>query len=267
MRTLNANAIKDFQICERLYDYRHIEQMPEKIFAREIYTRKFEKTIKSILYYFWYKKQGGVTPSYASLLNRWEKLWFPKETEAYDIISEQHESVYGNISSLTSKAASILLNFYETYSDKDAIPVAISEPYLAKINSNIIIEDVFDLIYFENNLMHVVKFIFNYKVSNSYFYQVDFSCMYSGFKHQHPNRLGLAKFGYVDLLSNDVSFREYKISNEDLEALEYWCDTIDTKEVFVPRRGLTSYCKKCPFDQPCSKWKFPKAIKEMSKND
>jgi len=254
MLVLSTDSIKDFQICERLYGYRHVEEYPEKIYSREIYTLRFESTIKNILYYFWYKKQAGTTPSYSSIINRWEKLWFPKNTDAYDIINDQHESLYGNVASLTTKAAGILLRFYEEYSDTNIIPIAISEDYIAKINRDIRIEDKFDLIYMLDNDIYVVKFLFSYKNSNTYMYQVDFSSMYAGFKTRHPDRVDAAKFGYVDLMSDNIKFSEYNISYEDKESLDYWCDSIYSKEVLVPRRGLTPYCKKCPFDEPCSKW-------------
>lgn len=254
MLDLTVTSIKDFQLCERLYDYRYNDKLSEKIYSRDIYTSKFESTIKSILYFFWYKKQGGITPSYSSLLNRWEKLWFPKDMDSYDLITEQHESVYGNISSLTTKAASILLNFHERYADADIIPLAISEDYIVVINKYIKIDDTFDLIYRKNNKNYIVKFLFNYKSNNSYMYQLDFSVMYSGFKLRHPSRLPESRFGYIDLLSNNPVFTEYEISPEDIDALEYWCDTIYGKDTFVPKRGLISYCKKCPFDGQCSKW-------------
>lgn len=254
MLVLSTDSIKDFQICERLYDYRHVDNLPEKIYSRDIYSIRFESTIKNILHYFWYKKQAGISPSYSSIINRWEKLWFPKNTESYDIMTEQHESAYGNVASLTTKAASILLNFHETYSDYDLIPIAISEDYVAVISKNVRLEDSFDLIFSRDKKIYVVKFLFNYKNSNSYLYQVDFSAMYMAFRHRHPDKLENTKFGYIDLLSDNLSFKEYEISIEDIESLEYWCDTIDSKELFVPRRGLTSYCRKCPFDEPCSKW-------------
>jgi CRISPR/Cas system-associated exonuclease Cas4 (RecB family) len=78
--------------------------------------------------------------------------------------------------------------------------------------------------------------------------------MYLLFKNHYGERISETEFGYIDLLSNNLSFNEYKITQEDVDSIEYWCDTIYSKEIFVPRRGLTSYCKKCPFDTPCSKW-------------
>lgn len=254
MLSLTVNGIKDFQLCERLYDYRYNDNIPEKIYSRDLYGSKFESSIKDILYFFWYKKQGGITPSYASLLNRWEKLWFPKNTDSYDIITEQHESVYGNLSSLTTKAAAILLNFHETYSDTDLIPLAICEDYVSVVGKNIKIEDTFDLIFHKDNKNYIVKFLFNYKSNYSYMYQIDFSVMYSGFKLRHPGRVNNSKFGYIDLLANKLEFVEYEIGTEDLDSLDYWCDTIYNKQTFVPKRGLISYCKKCPFDSICSKW-------------
>ena len=125
MLNLSVNAIKDFQICERLYDYRYEEKLPETVYSRDLYSVKFENTIKNIIHFFWFKKQAGITPSYASLLNRWEKIWFPKDTSHYDIITEKHESAYGNVASLTTQAASVLLKFHETYSQMDLIPISI----------------------------------------------------------------------------------------------------------------------------------------------
>lgn len=254
MLELSIQGIKDFQTCERLYDYRFQEKVSEKIYSRELFSLRFENTIKNILYFFWYKKQAGITPSYSSLLNRWEKLWFPKNIDSYDIMTEQHESAYGNLASLTTKAASILLNFHETYSDQEMIPLAISEDYVAVLGKNIKINDSFDLIYRKDNKNYVTKFMFNYKTNYSYMYQIDFSVMYTGFKLRHPDRLNETHFGFIDLLSNNLNFVEYEIGSEDIDSLEYWCENILTKEVFVPRRGLTSYCKKCPFDDICSKW-------------
>ena len=84
--------------------------------------------------------------------------------------------------------------------------------------------------------------------------QIDFSVMYLGFKLRHPGRLNETRFGYIDLFANKLDFIEYEIGTEDIDSLEYWCDTICNKDIFVPRRGLTAYCKRCPFDEPCSKW-------------
>lgn len=262
MFVLTSNSIKDFQLCERLYDYRHVEKLPETIYSRDLSILKFENSLRNIINFFWFKKQAGITPSYASLLKRWEKIWFPKETSHYDLSTQQHESVYGNMTSLTTQAANVILNFYETYSTLEAIPISISDDYVVAINKDIKVEDKFDLIYKNDNINYVVKFIFNYKNSHRQIYQVDFSIMYLGFKNLHPSKMSTTKFGYIDLMSNNLSFNEYEVNQQDVESINYWCDTIKNKKVFVPRRGMTSYCKKCPFDSPCSKWSFSDQVAE-----
>jgi hypothetical protein len=253
MSKLSIEAIKDFQMCERLFDYRYKQEVPEKIYARDIHTEKFESTIKSIMYFFFFKKQGGIIPSYASLLNRWEKMWFPKNTNSYDIVTEQHETAYGNTASLTSKAAGILLAFHETYAESSYIPVAISEEYnLPKNKLNI--EDTFDIIFYNNKQYLVTKFIFNYKFSNRDLYRTDFCTMYQAYKNRHPERMGNVKFGFIDPLSQSLAFNEFQIRSEDIDYYNYWCDKIEKTEVYIPKRGLIPYCKKCPFDEPCSNW-------------
>lgn len=254
MLDLTVDAIKDFQTCERLYDFRYNDDYTEKLYSRDIYSQRFENTLKNIIYYFFYKKQSGVVPSYSSILNRWEKLWFPKNTDYYDIVTEQHETAYGNTSSLTTKAAGILMKFYESFSDSDMIPISIKDDYNAVVGRNVKILDNYDLIFLKDNLIHVSKILFNYKMANSYMYQVDFATMYLGYINRHPERAFHAKYGYIDLLSDNISFNEYQVTSEDVDALQYWCDKIESTEVFIPRRGMTSYCKKCPYDKPCEKW-------------
>ena len=50
-------------------------------------------------------------------------------------------------------------------------------------------------------------------------------------------------------------FRRFKQEmKKDIDSLKFWADELEQAQNFVPRRGLTWYCKKCPFDKPCSKW-------------
>jgi hypothetical protein len=258
MLNLTVSSIKDFQICERLFDYRHIQKLPEKIYSRDINTEKFENTIKNIVYFFMFKKQSGVVPSYSALLNRWEKMWFPKNTTSYDIITEQHETVYGNTASLTSKAASSLLLFYDNYSKLDLIPIAISEEYYVNTKNKSNIKDVFDLILYANKTFYVIKILFNYKKSQKDSYKMDFACLKTGFESRHRDKNLKVKYGFIDMVGQNISFQEYHLAEDDIVAFSDWCDKIDNTEILMPKRGLIQYCKKCPFDKPCSMWKKDK---------
>lgn len=255
MKELTIEAIKDYETCALLYDYRHQQKLPETISSRDLFSQKFENTIKSVMNFFFYKKQGGFTPSYSSLLNRWEKLWFPKGTTAYDLTHEQHESFYGNTASLTSKAAAALLDFYNTYSEDDSIPMAIDQQFCIPVGKGTKINGNFDVILFKDGEYYIYKWVFNFRHSHASLYQIDFSVLHEAFAHKFPEKISKAHFGYYDILSSNQKFVEYDINIEDSKSLRYWCSTIEEDEKFVPRRGLTSYCKKCPFDKPCSQWK------------
>lgn len=258
MLNLTVEGIKDFQICERLFDYRHVQKVSEKIYSRDINSQKFEKTIKNIIYFFMFKKQSGVVPSYSAILNRWEKMWFPKNTTSYDIITEQHETVYGNMASLTTKAANALLLFYNHYSKLDFIPIAISEDYYVSTKKRSNIKDSFDVIIYLNKTFYVIKIVFNYKQSQKDLYKMDFACLKQGFENKYPDKISRVKYGYIDILSQNIGFQEYVLSEDDIVAFNDWCDKIDDTEIFMHKRGLIPYCKKCPFDDPCSKWKKDK---------
>lgn len=261
MQLVTSDSLKDFQTCSLLFEYRHLEKLPEKIGSRDLVTIRFENTLKDIIYYFFYKKQGGFTPSYSSLLNRWEKLWFSEDISSYDLITEQHESAYGNNASLTSKAASALLSFYENFSDQNYIPIAINEDYIIPITNKIKLKDKFDLILAKDKKYYIVKLMFNYKNSHQYMHQVNFTAMYAAFSFKHPQRMANANFGYIDLLLPKVQFTELEITKEDVDSLRFWANELTETQVFAPRRGLTWYCKKCPFDSPCSKWSL-KTVKD-----
>lgn len=254
MKLVTPKSIKDFQTCALLYSYRHEEHLPETIGGRDLIAEKFENTIKDIIYFFFYKKQGGYTPSYASLLNRWEKLWFSSGVSSYDIMTEQHESAYGNNASLTTRAAAVLLSFYESFSDSSSIPIAINEDFVIPLTPNVKIKDRFDIILSHNGHYFVMKLMFNFKNNHQNMYQIDFSSLYAAFAHKNPTKVGSLKVGYCDLLGSNTDFQEYEILEDDLVALRFWGEEINDAKKFIPRRGLTWYCKKCPFDKPCSKW-------------
>jgi len=257
MLHITIPQLEDYQTCERLYDFRHIQKLPETIGNRALLSIKFENTIKSIVHYFFYKKQSGIMPSYSSLLNRWEKLWFPRNSSTFDIIYEQHETLYGNTSSLTTKAAALLLELVENFGDQDLIPIGIDEDFICPVTENVAIKDKFDLIYSKNREIFVVKWIFNYKTRYEDSYIVDFSVMNLGYKNKFPSKVPFTKFGYFDLLNQKSEFNEVRVEQGDIDALKYWCDSLKSETIFPSRRGKTAYCKSCPFDKPCSKWTFP----------
>lgn len=254
MLKLSIKELKDYQLCARLYDYRHVDNIPEKIGGRELTYVKYENALKSIVNFFFYKKQSGSVPSYSSLLNRWEKLWYPKGTTAYDIAHEQHESFYGNNASLTSRAASALLAISENFADDSIIPMVIDEEFIVPINNNVAITDRFDLIYYQSGKVYVIKWVFNIKFKKQYLYSTDFAVMNMSYFNKYGKKIDITEFGYYDLLNPKSNFTKFETKKEDIETLDAWCSTLVEDKLFLPKRGLTSYCASCPYDSPCSKW-------------
>jgi hypothetical protein len=255
MLKITPKSIKDFQTCGLLYEYRHNQGLAETIPGRQIITDRFEETLINVINFFFYKKQSGSSASYSALQNRWQKLWFPKSMSAQDVINEKHETAYGNTASLTSKATSALMNFHEYFSNPEIIPVGISEEYSFPIGK-ILVEGVFDLIYALGDRIYVIKWMFNAKDSNSHLHNTDFACMYYAYKNKNATVSSSVKFGYYDIMDHNPSVKTQNLNNDDVESIKFWVEELSDKKNFFPRRGLTFYCKRCPFDTPCSKWSF-----------
>jgi len=133
--------------------------------------------------------------------------------------------------------------------------MAIDQEFYVPVGDLVKIKSNFDLILYKNGEYFIYKWVFNFRTSHTSLYQIDFSVLSEAFAHKFPHKKPKARFGYYDILASSQKFIEYQVNQEDAKALKYWCGTIEEDKKFVPRRGLTSYCKKCPFDKPCSKWK------------
>ena len=55
MLKLTVKELKDYQLCGRLYDYRHVDKLTEKIGGRDLTYIKYENALKSIVNFFFYK--------------------------------------------------------------------------------------------------------------------------------------------------------------------------------------------------------------------
>jgi hypothetical protein len=260
-----CEGLKDFQVCERYYDFKFNDEIPEKYSSQDILEQRFENTLKKIIQFFWYKKQSGITPSYASLLNKWEKLWIPKGVDSYDISTMQNSVSKSNSINLTTKAAASLLAFHEEYSSSEYIPFSIDEEYFLT-NNQVMITGVFDLILYKNGKTYVIKFVADYKKSKRHTIQFEFAAMRKAFSVRYRENEVKPVFCYMDITSEDMLINEFEIHQYDFDELDYWCDRLSSTEVFVPKRGLIPLCKKCPFDKQCSEWSSWKEEKVVKKN-
>ncbi len=230
-----------------------MDEMYEQIPARELMSLRYENTIKKLAAFFFYKKQGGVVPSVSAILNRWEKLWFPKDSSAYDIAVEKHESLWGNLSSMNTKAVNCIMQFYEDFSNDNQDPILINEDFITTVSQSARLTGVYDLVLRDakTKQISVIKWLASPKRPSMGSLSIDFAMLKYAFESKNPDKSGSVRYYAYDIGSEKNDLIEIDIHEADINTLIYWAKQIESSESFVPRRGLTSYCKKCPFDSPC----------------
>jgi len=257
--TLTVDAIKDYQVCERFYDYKYNDKEFEYFTGREIMSDRFENTLKRVASFFFYKKQAEIVPSYNALLNRWEKLWFPKDMDAYDLAVEQMDPVHGNLSTYSNQAAAALEQFHNVFSKDKSDPILIDEPYTLTLSRKSRLEGRIDVMLKDKIKTRVIKWS-GRKIKNNYSI-LDFTAMRMAIENREVRPKNL-EFGVYDLATVKGKYEQFDITNSDEDSLRYWVNEIETKEVYVPRRGLTPYCKGCAFDKQCSEWSgWPREVR------
>ncbi len=264
MIKLSANSLRDFQTCARLYAYRFGEdKTEEKYDIRERRAQKFDDTIRRVITFFFYKKQAMSEPSYQALLNRWQKLWFDPGTSAVDIAISKNESWWNNNSSYTTQAATVLLHFYEQFANKpEQQIVLIDESFCVPLSKTIALEGQFDIILRELKPDKTYEYsVFKWanisaKRTLSY-WLYDFVIMDYAFRYRNGFKPMSVRYYLWNFSGATIGPKELMPESEDFKTVKYWAEELESTKVFASRRGLTSYCKTCPFDKKCFNWKLP----------
>lgn len=251
MYTTTVASIKDYQLCARLYDYRYNLNLSEPVLGRDLLSTRYENTLKKVVTFFFYKKQGGITPSYNALLNRWERLWFPKDMTAFDMASEQHASWHGNLASFSNAAAASLLQFHEDFAEINADPIMIDEKFFIPLSKTVRLEGVVDLMLRSKSGTHIIKWSASQKRPSISGLLLDFAALRAAIEYKTRTN---ATYSIYDVGSAKPGIIGMSPKKQDVNALSFWAHDLAEAEVLVPRRGLTAYCKSCPFDEPCALW-------------
>lgn len=261
MKTLTIEGLKDFQTCALLHKYRHLDDQPEAISARELLGRRYHETMKLVTSFFFYKKQSGQVPSYSALLNRWERLWFPKGMETWDLLVESQQTMHGNLASFTTSAAAGLLKLYEEFSEDDDDPIMINEKFSVPIEKNVKLEGEFDLVLRNSKTKHFRVVQWTGKGATK-ITPIDWAALKYAFDYRNEGKFAEATYHSYAFNGLSSPWNLIAVEDEDITALKYWVSDYDSTDHFVPRRGLTYYCKKCPFDTPCSKFSYTDMLKD-----
>lgn len=274
MKKISANDLRDYQTCALLHGYRSgavettVKESPD---IRDRRAKRYDETIRRVAAFFFYKKQSYSEPSYQALQNRWQKLWFAEGTQASDIAVMRNEVAWANDVSYTSQAAAALLAFYEDFADKpDQEVILIDEQFHVPLGKEISLEGSFDIILRhkkENGFYRydIYKWVTsNFKRSPA-FWVFDLAMLDYAFKYRNDFMVNDTHFHLWNFGSYMPGDKEVMIEKKDIDLLKYWSQEVFNEEIYAPRRGLTSFCKSCPYDMPCSKWQVPVLIGEKKK--
>lgn len=262
MLKLDAQALKDFQVCSRYYDYRFNDGLPVTRNIRQKRVEKFGETIRAIATFFFYKKQAFSEPSYQALEHRWQKLWFKDDTTAVDIATARTEILWESDISYTTQAAAALVSFHEDFYNRlDLEVVMIDEPFTVPVSDTVAVEGAFDVVLREKKpdntyKYHIYKWITSDLKKPTSFWIFDFAILNHAFRYRNGNKKVDVSYYIWDFGSTIPKSKQVIIEDDDMESLLYWCNAVATEEKFVPKRGLTPYCKSCSFDKECSQWSF-----------
>ncbi len=254
MTRLTVQAIKDYQVCSLFYSYRYHDKEYEPMNNRVLMADRFHDVLTRVVAFFFYKKQSGVTPSYNAIVNRWERLWFPKEMDAYDLAIEQHTISHGNLAQYSNVAVMGLKKLYEDFESADIQPMLINEDFSVPIASDVILDGNLDLVYRIGGEYHVIRWSTTQKKPSLANLQMEFAGTRLAWNHRSPAGLKV-KYAVYDLGSDSPGRMDFDIDSVPRGLIEYWADQAKLGE-FVPRRGYTAYCKGCPFDVPCKGFSF-----------
>lgn len=260
--TLTSESISEYQICELYYKYKHIDHEKGVIPQQQLLLDRFNLTLKRTVAYFFYRQQAetGKVPSYRALLNRWEKLWFPKNMNSYKASTQSHPITKKTDISYSNTAAIALRSFHEYFSNREGIPVAVDDPFLIPLYRDVRLQGNFDLVFKEKDFYRVVRWIGETRGSQNRpkHTMTDFAALKLAWEHRHKRKIETVYSSYNLIMPS--GFKAETPTVEDANALKYWAAEIAEKRAFVPRRGYTSLCNNCPFDKPCSEFVFDKEV-------
>jgi hypothetical protein len=256
--TTSVNAIKDYQTCARLYDYRYNNQVYEPTDNEKLIDERYSNVMKNILTFLFHKKQSGTPPTFDFMIKKWQKLWFPKDITVQKIMTMTNDaSNKHNISNGSSIGVRALQNVYEHFENIDAIPLLVQEKFIVSLTKGVRLEGEFDLVLKYKDYDHVIKWGSNLTRTPTSNLLLDFAALKYAYEYRNSGKkLGPVKYSFIDLALPKFNQTDFDIPLEDIQSLKYWSEALRDDQVFMPRRGLTTHCSVCAFDIPCSKFKI-----------
>lgn len=251
---VTVQGLKDFQACELYYKLENSDEPQAEILTDLALMRdKYETDLKNVAFYYFYERQGELAPSFDALIRRWEKAWFPKDMDAYDMSIATQKVRKENLKDFSNMAVSALDVFYEQFDDMTATPIMVDENVVVPLSRTIRLHVRQDLVLYRAGRFEVIKFIATRNNPRLFDYRLDLACSRLAFEHHHTEEQNRNTVYKLYNLGNPTS-KFHTIpqpSERDIISAMYWAKEIEETKTFVPRRGFSSYCRGCKFDNQC----------------
>lgn len=256
---LTAEAIRDYQVCSLYYDLRYNQQQSIPISHNKLFVQRFQNTMKRVISFYFFRRQAELPVSYNLLLSKWEKLWFPKGTDAFDLSIEPQDKEY-NLSHYATIAAKSLLRFVDNFKHDKGYPLLIDESFTIPVSKKVKLSGHFDIILqYPGDEYKVIKWIFDRTtpIISDHMFSFVIQKLAWEYRNVERNRKLIASYYLYDLSNSSIDFVPVIPDQKDINAFMYWIKSIESNEIFIPRRGFTTYCRGCPFDEECKNFTFP----------
>lgn len=258
MLELTVDAIRDYEACGLYHKYRYIDGYPVVLSEPDKFGLRYEEIMRKVLAFYFYKQQAGAAPSFNALINRWERLWFPKEMTAYDISVKRTPQaktfVYQDHVSYSNQASGALLKFYEQFSQHIGDPIQIEDKYFVPLSKEVKLHGRFDLVLRFKDDIRIYKWLLKGRRPSQAVSTMDFAALMYAFHYRNSKSTLKPKYFLYDLASGiEKPLTQMHPTEHDVESLLYWARQIH-QGTYVPRRGFSTYCRGCQFDSPCQEF-------------
>jgi hypothetical protein len=247
MIELTPEKLRDFALCSRLYEHKHVQHLVERKpkSARDRLVDEFEDAMTKTIKWFYFELMSDKVPSFRNLQWKWEKLWFKGAT--VEEVMREVTDPGKNKHRYNTEAQTILSNFYET-NKGGADVLMINERYVVPITPDTKAIGSIDLVVREGNFI-VIKHL---STKGPGYWK-------PGTMGWHKMILDSMAFRYrTDKIENKVSVemlrdgrrQDFVISSAEVNEITGLSDELANCNSWRPSRGCY-WCKSCSFNSEC----------------
>lgn len=253
--TFTPQRIKDYESCERYYDFLYNDELKVRSNNRALQAEKFHEAVFRVASHYMFRRQSMEDPSLKSLHNRWQKDWYGEMTSK-DIagmsnpISQKSHTSYG------TTAAAALERFHKYFKDASGSDIFwINESFVVPITENQWpLEGKVDLVVRKEDPKEL--FVYKWASSTHGVEYWNYELLSAGLALRNLPKYSDYSIRYFVWLFTGPSIgaREVQVEAKDYHLMTYWIKKMAEDTVMPSRFGLLKKCDVCPFKNPCQKW-------------